>query len=163
MAKRRVNQPEKPKTVLIKPREVFKKELLERIALGEELYKKEIQDTVQLSELKKEAASWDDYNEELVKRSFNNQDSEYFYEYYRLNQMVGMLEYAKGINTDHPSYKLKLAKDRIDNCVTWLKRLVEKLPLIEEDGAMIPYLVQDKIFYNKGFAVHGHDEAKNLK
>jgi len=163
MAKRRVNPAEKPKTILIKPRDVFKKELLERIVLGEELHKKDVQDTEQLAALKKEATGWDDYNEELIKRSFNNQDSEYFSEYSRLNQMAGMYDYARGINTDHPSYKLKLAKENIDNCITWLKRLVEKLPLIEEDGAVIPYLAQDKIFYNKGFVVHGHDEARKFE
>jgi hypothetical protein len=163
MVKRKATQPERPKTVLIKPRDVFKKELLERIAIGEELHSKDIQNTDQLAELKKEAASWDDYNEELIKRSFNNQDSEYFLEYYRLNQMSGMYDYARGVDTNHPAYKLKQAKENIDNCVIWLKRLIEKLPLIEEDGAVIPYLTKDKVFYNKGFIVHGHNEARKFE
>jgi hypothetical protein len=163
MARPKSNPPIKPKTILVKPREVFKNELLERISIGEELHNRNINDTDQLSQLNRDAASWDDFNEELIKRSFNNKDSEYFYEYSKLNTMAGMADYLRGINTEHPSYKLKIAKEKIDNCVIWLKRLVDKLPLIEEDGSITPYLTKDRAFYNKCFIVHGHDEARKYE
>jgi hypothetical protein len=163
MARPKTTTALKPKTVLTKPREVFRNELLDRIKIGEELFNKPVTDLEQLSQLNREVFNWEDYNGELVKRSFNNQHSEYFDEYSRLNTMAGLMDYMKGVNTEHPSYKIKQVKEGIENSFNWLKRLVEKLPLIEEDLSITPYLTKEKAFYNRCFIVHGHDDAKKYE
>ena len=151
------------KTVLVKPREVFRKELLDRIAIGEELQSRQITTMEQLAVLKTDFSNWDDFNKELIKRAFNNQYGEYFDEYSTVNEMIGFHAYASRINTNTGEYKLKNAKERIDNCLTILKRLVEKLPLIEQDGSISSYQTVEKVFYNSGFIVHGHNDNTKLE
>ena len=159
MPTRKKQPTERPKTILIKPREAFKKELMDRIEIGNELHLRQITTMEQLEQLKKDSSNWDDFNEELIKQAFNNQYSEYYYEYSRVNQMVGFRDYARGVNTNSGEFKLKEAKEKINNCLTILKRLVEKLPLIEQDGSLLPYQTTERIFFNCGFIVHGHNDS----
>ena len=81
MASRKKQTSEQPKTILTKPKEIFKSELLKRISLGEKLYSRQIQTLEQLDQFEKDFSNWDDYNEELIKQAFNNQDSEYYHDY----------------------------------------------------------------------------------
>jgi len=158
MATKRKTIQERLKTILIKPSEVFKKELMERIAIGNELHLRQITTVEQLEQLNKDFSNWDNFNEELIKQAFNNQYSEYYYEYSRVNQMIGFRDYRSRINTNHPSYKAKEAKDKVENCLTILNRLVEKIPLIEQDGSIVQYETQDRTFFNCCFIVHGHND-----
>lgn len=159
----------KPKTVLIKPREVFKNELLDRIAIGQELFGRPVLDLEQLSQSNKDVYHWENINEEIIKRSFNNHYNdnnhynEYYDEYSKLNTMSGMMDYLEGVNTNHPSYKLKQAKQNIENSIGWLKRLVEKLPWIEEEASIGTFQTKDKTFFNQGFLVHGHNQERKYE
>ena len=165
MAKTKPTQAVKPVTVLIKPREFFKDELLSRILIGEALSKSEITNTEQLAQLDKEIYSWDDYNEELIKRSFNNQDSEYQVEYSRLNSMSGMADYLRGVNTNTFSYKLQKSKENIDNSIAWLRRLIDKLTLIQEEASIMKTLPKEKKYSMDIFISHSsqdRDIAKSL-
>ena len=163
MATRKKQETQAPKTILIKPRDIFKQELLDRISIGEELYSRQIQTLEQLEQLDKEFSNWDDFNEELIKQAFNNQNIDFHYEYSHLNRMVGFHDFAKGIRTNTPAYKLKISKEKIDNCMTNLKRLVDKLPLIEQDSSISSFQTKEKIFYNRGFIVHGHNDTRKLE
>src|SRR5579863_3060338 len=163
MSQRKPTYTERPKTVLIKSRAAFKKELEDRVSAGETLYNREVQTEAQLSDLNRDAAGWDDYNEELIKQAFTPIDNEHYLEYRGLNQLTGLYDHARGVNTNHPMYKLKHSKDKINNCVIWLKRLVEKLPLIPEDSAIAPHETADRKFYNRGFIVHGRNEARKFE
>ena len=163
MATRKKQTTERPKTILIKPREVFKKELLERIAIGNDLHSRQITTMEQLELLNKDSSNWDDFNEELIKQAFNNQYSEYYHDYSRVNQMLGWRDYSRGVNTNSGEYKLKEAKEKIENCLTILNRMVEKLPLIEQDGSIIQYQTQERSFFNCGFIVHGHNDTFKLE
>lgn len=163
MATRKKQPTGRPKTILIKPREVFKKELSERIELGEVLLNRQIKQVPEIETLKQDFSNWDDYNDELIKQAFNNQYSEYYHEYSRVNQMVGFTGFNRHPQADHPSYKLELAQERISNCLTILRRLVEKLPLIEEDGSIAVYQTQERVYYNRGFIVHGHNNTVKLE
>ncbi len=163
MATKKKQVTEQPKTVLIKPREVFKKELSDRIAIGEELLNRNIQQVPELEKLNKDSSNWDDYNEELIKRAFNNQYSEYYHEYSRVNQMVGFTGFGVHPDAHNPAYKLKLAKEKITNCLTILNRLVDKLPLIDQDGSIGSYQTEARAFYNCGFIVHGHNDTVKLE
>lgn len=159
MATKRKQVKEPPKTILIKPREVFKKALMERIEIGNMLHLRQITTIEQLEQLNKDFSNWNSYNNELIKQGFNNQYSEHYYDYSRVNQMVGLRDYMSRVNTNHPVYKIKEAKEKVENCLIVLNRLVEKLPLISEDGSIMQYRTSDRIFFNSGFIVHGHDDA----
>jgi len=159
----RKQPPERPKSVLIRPRDVLKAELIERIDIGDEYFSRQIKKIEELGQLENEFSDWNDYNEELIKRAFNNQDSEYYYQYSHLNQMIGFYDYTRGVDTESPAYKLKELKEKIQNCLTFLRRLVEKLPLIEQDNTVISYQTKDKVFYNRGFIVHGHNDQVKLE
>jgi len=163
MTTRKKQSIETPKTTLIKPRDVFKAELLERIKIGEELVGRNIKQVTELDILNKDFSNWDDYNEELIKQAFNNPYSEYYSEYSRVNQMVGFFGFRNNVNTNHPAYKLQLAKEKIENSMTILKRLVDKLPLIEQEDGIVPYQTQSRAFYNRGFIVHGHNDTIKLE
>jgi predicted nucleotide-binding protein len=47
--------------------------------------------------------------------------------------------------------------------LTILNRLIEKLPLIEQDGSIVQYQNQDRTFFNCGFIVHGHNDTFKLE
>jgi predicted nucleotide-binding protein len=153
-----------PATILVKPRDVFKTELNERIEIGEDLHNTTVQTMDELTELQKKFSDWNDYNRELIKRAFNNgNQSEYYLEYYRVNDYVGLYDSINRVNKSHPAYKHEKAKERIQNCVTILKRLVEKLPLIAEEHSIQGYNTKDRSYYNRGFIVHGHNEARKFE
>jgi predicted nucleotide-binding protein len=164
MATKKTQHQPLPSTVLAKPRSVFRDELNERIKEGELLHNTEVQTMDELTELQRKFSDWNDYNRELIKRAFNNgNQSEYYYEYYKVNDYVGLYDSIKRVNTSHPAYKLEKGKERIQNCITILKRLVEKLPLIDEEHSIQGYNTKDKAFYNRGFIVHGHNEARKFE
>lgn len=163
MATRKKIITEVPKTVLVKPREVFRSELLDRINIGEELKSRHIKTLPELELIQTDFSNWDDFNEELIKQAFNNQYGEYYNEYSTVNAMIGFDAYAKRINTNTGEYKLQKVKTQIDNCLTILKRLVEKLPLIEQDNSISSYQTVEKTYHNRGFVVHGHNNEAKLE
>lgn len=163
MAKQKASITEKPKSILIRPREVFKSELLDRIKIGEGLYNRPLTSVSQLSELNSEVFTWEDFNKELIKRSFNNHNSEYYDQYSKLNTSSGLLDYFKGVNTEDSSYKLNQAKQEILNSINWLKRLVEKLTIIEEEASIGTYQTKNKMFFNRGFLIHGHNQERKYE
>ena len=120
MAKRKITTTEIAKTFLIKPKEIFKNELLDRIKIGELLYSKPLTGLSQLNEFKSEVFSWGDINREIIKRAFNNHYSEYYNEYAKLNTGSGLLDYFHGVDTDDPSYRLQQAKRELSNSISWL-------------------------------------------
>lgn len=150
-------------TFLVKPREMFKKELLDRIIIGENLLGIEIKDHNELDSINNNFPDWNDYNEELIKRAFNNQNSEYYHDYSIVNEGVGLFDYLRNVNTNSLSYQIKIAKEKITNSLTILRRLVEKLPLIEQDSNIQYIQTRKKYFHNRGFIVHGHDDIRKLE
>src|ERR1700691_1359112 len=79
-------------TKLMKPRELFKNELIERISIGEELANRSINSEQDNIALYKDYSDWHDYNSELVKRAFNKPDSEYYNEYSDINRNIGFYD-----------------------------------------------------------------------
>lgn len=164
MATKKAQPQSLPATILVKPKAVLKAELNERIKTGEDLYDTTVQRMDELTELQRTFSDWNDYNRELIKRAFNNgSQSEYYLEYYRVNDYVGLYDSIKRGNTSHPTYKLEKAKERIHNCITILKRLVEKLPLIDEAHSIQGYNTKERFYSNLGFIVHGHNEARKFE
>jgi len=121
----------KPKSILVKSKDSFKNELLKRISIGENLFKREVVNIEQLHELNRDQFTWGDYNKELLKQSFNNHENEYLYDYSRLNSGSGIMDYFSGVDTNTNSYKINQTKNEIHNSINWLNRLIEKLDLIQ--------------------------------
>jgi len=163
MAKRKITEETPPLTVLRKPRATFKQELVDRIALGKEFLNRQLQTMEQIEQLKKDYSGWDDFNEELLRRSFSNLHNEYYNDYTNCAQWIGMEDVMYRRNTNSGEYKLNHTRKKIDACVVTLERLVEKLPLIDEDGVMQSYTTTQRTFTNKCFIVHGRDEARKFE
>ncbi len=163
MAKRKTTTEIPPVTVLRKPRATLKKELEERIALGKDFLNRQVDTMEQLEQLKKDYSGWDDFNEELLRRSFNNIHNEYHSEYSQCTNLIGMEDVMYRRDTSSGQYKLNHERKKINASVVTLERLVDKLPLIDEDGAMQSYTTTERSFTNKCFVVHGRDEARKFE
>ncbi len=85
MATRKQPDPPKKPDALIKEKSEFKAALLKRIELGSELINRTVTNTDELEQNQQDYYSWDSYNSELLKQSFNNEESEYKVSYDRVN------------------------------------------------------------------------------
>ena len=168
------------KTVLVKSPETFKTELEGQIRKGKELSlndlaprysryyfypsgSKEIPiQKKEMSEKEKQSLedfhSWSDYNSELLKQSFNVPNNEYLRDY----NNSGLRIYLHG-DVDW----IKNAKEELSQKITYLQRLIEKLPLLPYS---CNYNIKEQETANhtgndmrkdlkKIFIVHGHDSA----
>lgn len=149
-------------TIINKPREIFINELKKQVVEGLDLGKKEVINPKELEIFYSYFTDWDDYNIELIKRSFRPQNSEYYNEYSRLNDNIGLLDVMYRRNTESFEYKRKEAGDKLNNCVTWLTRLLSKINLIE-DFTSIKNSSREMQIYNQGFIIHGHDSARKFE
>ncbi len=131
MATRKKTVPATPRIPdsLIVERESFKGILIKRIELGKELLNTQITQTEQLEKLEKDFYKWDDYNSEYLKQSFNNEKSEYKYEYDHRNDWVGGV--FGGRNTPQERYQ-DLRKE-IANKIENLEKLVDKTDLLKSE------------------------------
>lgn len=144
---------------LIRSKEKFEKELSERIEIGKKLHSRVITKTDQFDELQKDYTDWNDYNLELLKRAFSNSKNEYWYRYSQLSKLSGLVDYFKNIDTNSPAYKLKLEKEKIENCINYLERFVKKLPLIPSSIRNEEIQMKSQQNNNIGFIVHGHNDT----
>ena len=160
MAKRKIQNQIKEVDKLKKTKEQFSNEIEKRIKLGEEIYKRVINDYSSLSESKEDFSSWDNYNKELIKRSFNNPNNDYHSEYCastgiffgRIGSSPSFLEVVK----EH--------KGEVDKRIKRLKNIHQKIELMElDDSILIAPLsnnITDQHTYKnskKVFIVHGHN------
>lgn len=154
------------KTHLIKPKDVFKRELEERLKIGKALglhnlqpryfkslngytfpvSKNKITDDEQ--ECINEFRKWTSFNSELLKQSFDNSNNEYYQHY----EGSGMILMFRG-NID----LIKTYKDELDKKMNYIESLIEKIPLLPsiDEEASKKEIVNDKS--KNVFIVHGHD------
>lgn len=163
MPVRKIKTTEQTKLVLVRPRAVIKKELEAIIDVGQAYYDTPITTPDELTKLNGEFADWDHYNTELLKRMFNNPTNEYFIKYSRMNEMLGLGDYLSGVNTNTIQYKINTLKYSIENCITFLKRFITTLHLIDEDGSLPVFSTKEKQFFNRGFLIHGHDQTRKFE
>lgn len=162
MAKKPTSEP--IKNLLTKPKDVFKAELEERIDIGNSFFERAINTKDDVNKLKTDYIDWSDFNGELIKYAFNNPDNEHFYKYDNLNKMVGLAgAMRRNVNTRHPKYQLDITHEKINNCIRNLKRLITKLPVLPSVEKIEKFSTKDREFTNKGFIVHGHNDALKLE
>jgi len=162
MAKKKVIV-QKQEVVLTKPKDVFEKELKERIELGQEMIGREIKRTDELDTLENDYINWNDFNIELLKWAFSDSDNQYGYKYSKLNGAVGFMDAMRRVDTSHPAYKLKIAKEKVQNSTSYLERLVNKLPLLPTSDKIEKFQTSERNFTNVGFIVHGHNDTLKLE
>lgn len=161
MAKRTTKPtPEREPTYLIKSKGKFKEELQERIILGDELLKTNIQTMDDFNKLKKEFSSWHDYNLELLKQSFNEPYNEYRKHYDEVGTWGGIF---LGGRTS-PAQEVKEFIDKFNAKVDNLKKLVQKTDLLKSSEAE-PVNQIDEVEFDKSqvFIVHGHDDLAKVE
>ncbi len=110
-------------TVLNIPKEGFKKVLLERIKIGEEIFNRNIQTENQFEQAQYDYESWDNFNSKLLKQSFNEPNNECKNDYERCTTWTGSIATGGPIS---PSQKLKDFKEKIKLKVDELKNLKRK-------------------------------------
>ena len=161
MAKRTTKPtPQREPTYLIKSKAVFKEELQERIILGEESLKTNIQTMDDFERLKKEFSSWHDYNLELLKQSFNEPYNEYRKQY---DEVGSWGSFFLGGRTT-PAQEVKEFIDKFNSKVDNLKKLVQKTDLLKS-SEVEPDAQQEEIELDKAqvFIVHGHDDLAKVE
>ena len=141
-------------TLLIVGKEHFKEQLNKRIQIGEELISRQIQTQTQLDQAEQEFYDWDDFNSELLKQSFNNEQNEYKIDYDRVNSYLGL--FGSTINPLQEFYK------KVQNKVNNLKQLYAKVELLKSEvkdtsPQVLKHLETAQNNKTDVFIVHGHN------
>lgn len=137
-------------SALLVGRDYFEENLKNRILIGEEILKRQIQTYSQFGQAKQDYDDWNDYNSELLKRSFNNPNNEYRESYENVNQKF---IYTSRSRAEELQDFLKDVNNKVNN----LRQLVAKLPLIETEIKEPVISAEQSIERKKVFIVHGHN------
>lgn len=152
MAKKATPQPPTPDPELQVTREEAAQKIGERIALGEELFARQISNIEQLDAAENEYRRWNSYNAEMLKRLFTTHKFEEEYSWWGV--MVSMYDKS-------PAEKVKEHKNEIREKIHRLESVRDRLELVPVAvGVVKPgrtAVARDRT--NKVFVVHGHDEA----
>lgn len=147
-----------PDALIINRAELTSK-LIDRIEKGKELFNRSITNMQELKSNEDDFYRWNDYNSEYLKQSFNNEQNEYKRGYDNVNQFLGMF----GGYESNGNEQLKKLKDKINNKVDFLERLLEKVDLLKSDvqeavpAAPPKYAVSND--YSNIFVVHGQNSS----
>ena len=102
----------------------------------------------QKERLSQQYTIWNDYNKELLRRSFNDPDNDYFETYSNAGNLR-LLE-----RSDYFTLVQKIVSDEI----TVLESLLNKIDLIPCSAMVSSYNIKEtEVDSNKVFIVHGHD------
>jgi hypothetical protein len=119
-------------THLIKDKLWFNEQLEKAIEYGNKINSIQIKDDRELKEIEDKFSSWDDYNIELFKQSFNEQLNEYRDDYEKCNQMFGFEYIMKGGDINSFSFRLKKLNSNLKEKTANIEQLKAKLDLIPE-------------------------------
>jgi hypothetical protein len=128
MAKRTTTSPgEVHKDVLTKPREQFKDELDKRLEIGMEILNRTISNPTDFAKSREDFNSWDDYNTELLKQSFDRPNNDYHRDYCYTGFFLGTLG---GSRPSLPEL-IQDHKSDINKQVGRLRKIRDKVDLID--------------------------------
>lgn len=148
----------KPPDALIVDKASFTAKIIERIEIGKELRDKSVTNETELKKNNSDFYKWNDYNSEYLKQSFNNEESQYKYQYDHVNSYVGI--FGNNRNSDG---ELKRLKEYITNKVGFLEKLLDKVDLLKSEverpvTIKVTNAISHKDNHNV-FIVHGHNIA----
>ena len=112
-------------------------------------------------ELKTKYSSWNDYNLELLKQSFNELYNEYRKHYNEVGSFGGI--FLVGIST--PAQDVKDFLDKFNSKVDNLKKLVQKTDLLKSFEIESSNIQIEEIKFDKSqvFILHGHDDLAKIE
>lgn len=152
MAKKQ--QPEQRiETILTKSHLKFKEDLNKRIELGKKLLENEVKTEQDFQDLKSQYSTWNDYNVEYLKRSFNKTINEYRSHYDQAGIPFTFTNTVKS-----PSQELKEFVEKIHNKIDNLQKLIIKADLIPSEISDQKQDHKTEFNTSQVFIVHGHDE-----
>jgi len=154
--KKRLEKAQKT-TKLIIPRNEFIELLQKRIQEGNSILNKPINNESTLKETREEYYIWNDFNSELLKSKFNNEENEYKESYDNVNSIgVFFSGEENGLYEEIESFKSNV-KNKINNLQSLLKRV--ELLKSEIGKESIKGEKMNEYNYNDSdiFIVHGHN------
>ncbi len=148
-------------TELTTPKEEFNKVLDERIALGEEIFNRQVSTQDAFKKNREDFSNWNDYNSEYLKHSFNKEYNEYKKGY----DDAGSFSFAFIGGRTSPGQELKEFKDKVNYKLDNLKKLRAKTDLLKST-IQEKYPLSEKLMSldkSQVFIVHGHDDEAKTK
>lgn len=142
----------------------FKEILKNRIQLGFDILKRNVNDMEDFALIKKEYQLWNDYNEEFLKQSFNNPANEYKKDYIDTDKLGA---WVFGGHSS-PSEQLLEFKETFNGKIDNLSSLLQKADLLKVDDEIIIQASNSKndnkpLDKTKVFIVHGHDDLAKME
>ena len=161
MVRRKAPPPEpKAKLKLAAARDEAEQKITDRIAKGREIRETPINILQELDSVKKSYRKWNDFNVELLKRLFTNDDLSHKFDQWAGSMVISMGE--KYLDEEISDFHKE-----IDEKIHRLESMVERLELIPESDSApqqasspVPAKTIDR---SKIFIVHGHDDAAKLE
>jgi len=141
---------------LVVDKEWFKKQLEERIELGNQIFCRNILFPTDLKQAKSEYDSWNNYNSELLEQSFNNPHSKYREDYDKKFSTVTIL-----YNDDGQLFLQSISQfqSNLEDKLNSLRNLMNKIDLLKSD-LKLPSMNKTQPVDSKDiFIVHGHNDA----
>ncbi|MGT4656321.1 TIR domain-containing protein [Escherichia coli] len=141
---------------LLISREDMNDKIQERIQKGLSLYQKNINTNRALEEFNAEYRKWSDFNSELLKRCFTNEDFE--------NEYEGSGFSGVFLLDPSLSEQIKDSKDRLQSKIRKLESIMERLELIPisssivEENAVTQSTSSTAVKTKRVFIVHGRDD-----
>lgn len=154
VARKKVSTQQNSVCELIISREDMKNKIQERIQKGLSLYQRSINNSSDLDDFLAEYRKWSDFNAELLKRSFTNED---FKTEYDGNGYIGTFLMDPSLGQ-----QINDSKDRLQNKIRKLESIMERLELITISSSIVDEVTTTKstsaVKTKKVFIVHGRDE-----
>ena len=141
-------------TYLIFSKELFCQHITKQIDKAKELINYKILDIQSYNQFKEEFDTWDDYNQELLKRAFEAEKNEYISKYSSIDCGSTRIRIENLLlpNNKKASY----------NKMKFLERLYNKIDLIPCNSFSEQIKLKPTISSNQIFIVHGHDDSAQL-
>ncbi len=145
---------------LLVSREEAKEKIQERIDEGQRLRDQPIDSEVGLDIVGKEAINWSKFNTDLLIRLFDNLSLKNEYEnlsYYKFSDYEIETRGVMGWGIPDLNEHVDFYKENMTNSIYSLEGIRDRLELFEEPDP------PERIFGDKIFIVHGHNEGANTK
>jgi len=139
---------------LVVDKEEFKKQLEERIELGNQIFDRNILFPTELEQAETDYGDWNNFNRELLKHAFNNPKSEYLISYLSTPAVLG-----NWIRPIPFTEQLGNFKNQLNGKLTALKRLIDITPLLKVDLELPSMNKTQSVDSKDIFIVHGHNDA----
>lgn len=156
---RQTPQPQQLPALLTMKNDEFKKELENRIEIGNELISRHISSPTIFEQLESDYKHWDDYNKEYLKQAFDIPDNEYRKSYADAGYtFMGQM----GEVSNDP---VQTMKNLIQYKLTNLKSLANRSNLLKTNipQAQLNQAEVKVVSKTEVFIVHGHDETAKVK